>query len=103
MVKKVPKGRVNKTNKIKMTRIEDLDELEDNSDIEKEVKIKKPPVPVRNGAGTYSFDDEDYEIEEPVVSNKKKSGESDKGNIMDMAMAMRQEREKENKERDNNK
>ena len=91
--------------KINMTRIEDLDDVEEENEISK--KVRRPPVPVRNGADTYSFGD-DTEMETSYVPpNKvKKSGDSGGGsgvNIMDMAMAMRQEREKENKDRDNNK
>ncbi len=72
-----------------------------NDDEEEEVKIKRPPIPIRNGPGNYSFEN-DMEIEPQTNNYKKpkkvkKSGDSEKGNIMDAAMAMRQEREKENK------
>ena len=91
-----------------MTKIEDLDDIEEeeevNDDEEEEVKIKRPPIPIRNGPGNYSFEN-DMEIEPQTNNYKKpkkpkkvkKSGDSEKGNIMDVAMAMRQEREKENK------
>ena len=88
-----------------MTKIEDLDDIEEeeevNDDEEEEVKIKRPPIPIRNGPGNYSFEN-DMEIEPQTNNYKKpkkvkKSGDSEKGNIMDAAMAMRQEREKENK------
>ena len=101
-----PKKGKKPNEKINMTRIEDLDDTEEDDDNEDEVdepvKVKRPPIPIRNGAGNYSF--ENNIEEEPSTSKykskkkvKKKSTDSDKGNIMDMAMAMRQEREKENK------
>ena len=105
----VHKTRTKKVSKINMTRIEDLDEKEEEDDVQ-DTKIKRPPIPIRNGAGNYSFEDE-LEIE-PSTSNYvtpkkikklKKAGTSDTGSVLDMAMLMRQEREKENKERDNNK
>jgi hypothetical protein len=101
-----------KVSKVNMTRIEDLDDMgeedkqgdeENEEENEEENKnIKRPPIPIRNGAGNYTFESE---LEsEPSISNytsknkkKKSGGEGEKANILEMAMAMRKEREKENK------
>lgn len=89
----------------KKTKIEDLDELEDrddNNEEEEEIQtIKRPPIPIRNGAGSYSLDDTFSEPENDRPDKKSNNSNSKGGGILDLAMAMRQEREKENK--DNNK
>ena len=89
----------------KETRIEDLDDIEedDENDSEPQSKVKKPPIPIRNGAGSYLIDgDNTFSETEEDVQEKKSSSSGSKGvGILDLAFAMRQEREKENK--DNNK
>ena len=91
----------------KQTKIEDLDDIseeeeEDDEDTENQSKIRKPPIPNRNGAGTYSIDEDTFSEPEIERVEKKSSNSGSKGGgILDLAFAMRQEREKENK--DNNK
>ena len=99
----------------KETRIEDLDDIQEEEE-ENDIKVKKPPIPIRNGAGSYVIDGDSSEAEEDSpygrmnptggqspnsdIQEKKSSGSKGVG-ILDLAFAMRQEREKENK--DNNK
>ena len=93
----------------KETKIEDLDDIEEDEEEENNTtKVKKPPIPIRNGAGSYIIDGDSSEVEEDTnygrketdIQEKKSSGSKGVG-ILDLAFAMRQEREKENK--DNNK
>ena len=90
----------------KETRIEDLDDEEENdgennNEEENNEKVKRPPVPIRNGAGNYVFEEEldsEPSVSNYITPNKIKNGDNEKGgNIFDVAMAMRQEREKETK------
>jgi len=68
--KKLTKKKVKKVN---MTRIEDLDEIEEGNDDETKendnMTIKKPPLPIRNDAGNYIFENEN--VREPATSNYK--------------------------------
>ena len=84
----------------KKTRIEDLDDIEEEEDEGEEQQVKRPPIPIRNGAGSYSID-EDTVFSEPENDRveKRSSTSGSKGSgILDLAFAMRQEREKENKD-----
>ena len=89
-----PPQRKKKPSKKKETNIEDLDDDEEQN------SIKRPPIPIRNGAGSYSIDDDMFEQPSEEESRvNKTSGTSSKGaGILDIAFAMRQEREKENKD-----
>jgi hypothetical protein len=80
----------------KETRIEDLDDIEEDEE-ESEQPIKRPPVPIRNGAGSYSLNEDIFSEQENDRVEKTNSTSKGAG-ILDLAFAMRQEREKENKD-----
>lgn len=74
---------------------------EEESDIEVQSKPKKPPIPIRNEAGSYIIDGSEDEDEEEKEDNDNQEKKSTSGNpntkgmgVLDLAFAMRQEREK---------
>lgn len=82
----------------KETKIEDLDDIEEEeeeNDSEPPQKIKRPPIPNRNGAGSYIIEGNESEEKEEEDQEEKSTNSSSKGmGILDLAFAMRQEREK---------